>query len=86
MWSFISYLGRAQPPPSFCFYGVSAIMEFLATGDELQLFGWGPIYLLPQNNNRVKESLERRFRPLNSFFFNIYSGIFSVRHFIRLMG
>ena len=24
MWSFISYLGRAQPPPSSCFYGVSA--------------------------------------------------------------
>ena len=23
MWSFISYLGRAQPPPSSCFYGVS---------------------------------------------------------------
>ena len=32
---------------SFCYYGVSAIMEFLSTGDELQLFGLGPIYLLP---------------------------------------
>ena len=39
---FISYLGRAQlllPP---------AILEYLSTGDELQLLGLGPIYLLPQ--------------------------------------
>ena len=46
MWSFISYLGRAQPPPSSCFYGVSAIMEFLSAGEKL--FSLGPIYLLPQ--------------------------------------
>ena len=46
MWSFISYLGRAQPPASSCFYGVSAIMEFLSTGEKL--FSLGPIYLLPQ--------------------------------------
>ena len=29
MWSSISYLGRAQSPASFCFYGISAVMEFL---------------------------------------------------------
>ena len=41
MWSFISYLDRAQlllPP---------AILEYLSTGDKLQLFRLGPIYLLP---------------------------------------
>ena len=40
MWSFISFLGRAQlllPP---------AILEYLSTGDELQLLSLGPIYLL----------------------------------------
>ena len=26
MWSLISYLGGAQRPPSFCFYGVSVHM------------------------------------------------------------
>ena len=46
MWSFIFYLGRAQPPPSSCFYGVSAIMEFLSTREKL--FSLGSIYLLPQ--------------------------------------
>ena len=44
-WPFISYLDRAQPPPSSCFYGVSTIMEFLSTGEKL--FSLGPIYLLP---------------------------------------
>ena len=41
----VFYLGRAQPPPSSCFYGVSAIVEFLSTGEKL--FSLGPIYLLP---------------------------------------
>ena len=35
IWSFISYLGKAQPPPSSSFYGVSAIIEFLSTGEKL---------------------------------------------------
>ena len=42
MWSFISYVRRAQllfPP---------AILEYLSTGDELQLLSLRPIYLLPQ--------------------------------------
>ena len=35
IWSFISYLGKAQPPPSSSFYGVSAIIEFLSTGEKI---------------------------------------------------
>ena len=31
MWSFISYLGRAQPPPSSCYYGV-----FVHRGETVQ--------------------------------------------------
>ena len=40
IWSFISYLGRAQPPPSSNFYEVS-----VNRGETVQP---GPIYLLPQ--------------------------------------
>ena len=40
MWSFISYLGRAQPSPSSCFYGVSTIKAFLLTGRNCS--AWGP--------------------------------------------
>ena len=40
MWSFISYLGRAQPPPSSCFYGVSTIQAFLLMGRNCS--AWGP--------------------------------------------
>ena len=36
MWSFTSYLGSAQPPPSPCFRKISAITEFLSTGKKLQ--------------------------------------------------
>ena len=46
MWSSSSYLGRAQPSPSSCFYAVSSIMELLSTGEKLSSLG--PIYLLPQ--------------------------------------
>ena len=28
-------LGRAQPPPSSCFFGVSIIVEFLSTREKL---------------------------------------------------
>lgn len=31
----VFYLGRAQPPPSSSFYGVSAIEEFWSTGEKL---------------------------------------------------
>ena len=43
MSSFISYLGWAQPllPP--------AILEYLSTGEKLQLLSLGPIYSLPHN-------------------------------------
>ena len=37
----VSYLGRAQLLLLF-------ILEYLPTGDKLQLFHLGPIYLLPQ--------------------------------------
>ena len=41
IWYFISYLGKAQPCPSSCFYGVSVCME-----DR-----WPePIYLVPQRD------------------------------------
>ena len=39
MWSFISYLGRAQPPPSSNFYEVSV--------NRRETVQPGPIYLLP---------------------------------------
>ena len=48
MWSFISYLCKAQPPPSCCFYGVSAIMQFLYTREKLPSLG--PIDLLPHSH------------------------------------
>ena len=38
----VSYLGRAQLLLLF-------ILEFLSSGDKLQLLSLGPIYLLPQN-------------------------------------
>ena len=47
MWSFISNLGKAQSPPSSCFNGVSALKEFLATGEEL--FSPETICLLPHS-------------------------------------
>ena len=34
MW-FFYLLGRAQPPPSSCFFGISAIVEFLSTRGKL---------------------------------------------------
>ena len=45
MWLFISYLVRAQPPPS------PDIMEFLSTDEKL--VSLGSIYLLPQNRSGV---------------------------------
>ena len=42
----VFYLGRAQPPPSSSFYGVSAIEEFLSTGEKL--CSLEPTRLLPQ--------------------------------------
>ena len=45
MWLFISYLLRAQPPPS------PDIMEFLSTDEKL--VSLGSIYLLPQNRSGV---------------------------------
>ena len=41
MYYFISYLGRAQPPSSSCFYGVSAILEILFT-EGGKCSAWGP--------------------------------------------
>ena len=43
MWSSISYVGRAQHllPP--------AVLEYLSTGDELQLLSLGPNYFLPHS-------------------------------------
>ena len=39
-WSFISYLGSAQPPPSSCFYGVPTIKAFLLMGRNCS--AWDP--------------------------------------------
>ena len=38
----VSHLGRAQL--------LLFILEYLSTGDDLQLFSLGPIYLLPQEH------------------------------------
>ena len=35
MWSFISYLHKEHSPPSYYFYGISAITEFLSTEEQL---------------------------------------------------
>ena len=43
---FMFHLDKAQLPPSFCFYRISAITEFLSIGEKL--FSLGLIYLLPQ--------------------------------------
>ena len=49
----VFYLGRAQPLPSSCFYGVPAIMAFLLQGRQFSL---APIYLLPQLGIRLTPS------------------------------
>ena len=46
---FISYLGRAALFPFLLF------LESLSTGEKLQLFSLGPIYLLPQEDQNSDE-------------------------------
>ena len=58
----VFYLGRAQPPPSSRFYGVSPIMEFLSTGEKL--FSLGPIYLLPQVKGSDGRGWDLHFKKL----------------------
>ena len=74
MWSFTSYLGRAQlllPP---------AILEYLSTRDKLQLLSLGPIYLLPQY-----EPLEHRSHLFKVILTIFREHLLGVTHLIRLL-
>ena len=61
IWSFISYLGRAQLLLS------PAILEHVSIGDKFRLFRLGPIYLLPQDQR--DRSYFLRFPVFFSFLF-----------------